>query len=45
MSVAEPGPPLTRTALTGVVELHEPLVAVALEIVTTASLPAGFSKT
>lgn len=39
-----PGPPFTITTEIGCVEVQEPLVALVPEMVTTDSLPAGFSK-
>jgi hypothetical protein len=39
------GPPFTITADTGRVEVQSAPVDVALDSVTTFSLPAGFSKT
>ncbi len=41
----DPGPPLTSTPEIGRVEDQSPPVASASEMVTTDSLPAGFSNT
>jgi hypothetical protein len=43
--IAVPGPPFTITCEMGVVDAQCPPSASACEIVTTALLPAGFSKT